>query len=276
MELQTASIPRLSVILHARPQIADLVGMALPTIGTISRKAETERAVASVLRELNGVFDPIGTELIVVDAESPEGIADHLKAVFSEECSRRRLQIVTCPASFDAARLRNLAAQKAQGAWLSFLSPGECFQSGRLTRLDPLLKGYHLILGLNAPSVPARADWISSFLSNQIPPTQLVPGAALIHRSLFEEVGGYLEGRYALLIDYDLWLRALLRLRETGRLERFLLVPTQGIEPSTREARQPWIREGQEVLTVLSTLPKIPLRFWPTALKRAASYLLNR
>jgi hypothetical protein len=275
MENQNAAIPRLSVILHPRPSPGDSLGVVLPPRGGLSRKAEVERTVASVLRELNGLFDPIGTELIFVEAESPERIGDHLRAVFGEACSQGKLQILSTGATWDAARLRNEGASKARGAWLCFLQPGEQFEVGRLTRIEPWLKGADLVIGLAHGDSRLRADWLQAFLSNQVAPTALVPGAALIQRTLFEELGGFREGRYGLFIDYDLWLRALVHLRERAQLHRFQLVPADGILRS-EHLPQPLIREGQEVLTVLSVLPSLPKRYWPTALRRVARFLFNR
>ena len=81
MELpQKYLVPRLSVILCVRPSLTDLAGVSLPPMGSpLTRKAELERSAASVLQELNDARDPVGAELIVIDAESPEGIADHLR-----------------------------------------------------------------------------------------------------------------------------------------------------------------------------------------------------
>lgn len=274
--MSSTVVPRLSVVLCVRPSIADLAGVALPPAGYLTRKAEVERSASSILKELNAVMDPVGAELVIVDPESPEGIADHLRAIFSDEIVRGKLQVATCPATFDLGRMRNFGAQKAQGAWLNFLQPGDCWQPGRLNHLEPLLSGADLILGFDGSVVPMRADWIRTFISGDVPPEKFVPGAALVRRTLFEQAGGFLEGRYLQLIDHDLWVRALLELRAQRALDRLLIVPCTDLERGQVITPPAWMRDGQHALTLVGGMNKLPLRLWPAAIRRVVSVLLNR
>lgn len=269
-------VPRLSIILCVRPSIADLAGVQFPPVGPLTRKAEVERSVASVLKELNSVMDPVGAELVVVDAESPEDVAGHLRAVFAEEIMRGKLQVATCPPTVDQGRMRNVGAQKAQGTWLTFLEPGDCYLPGRLNHLQLRLQGADLILGYDGTEVPPRADWIRTLISGELPPERFIPGAAVVKRTLFEKVGGYLEGRLGQLIDHELWVRVLLELRSQHALDRLLVVPSADIERGSKPPKPIWLREGQHALTLVGGLPKLPLSLWPAALRRVVGFLLNR
>ncbi len=273
----SAILPRLSVVLCVRPSIADLAGVALPPTGFVSRKAEVERSASTVLREINGVMDPVGAELVIVDPESPEDIAGHLKSIFADEIIRGKLQVVTCPATFDIARMKNFGAQKAQGAWLSFLQPGDTWLPGRLNSLERQLSGADLILGYTGPEVPLRADWIRTLISGDVPPDRFVTGAALIRRTLFEKIDGYLEGRYLQLIDHDLWVRALLEMRDQKLgTDRLLITPCTDVEKAQQIDPPAWIKDGQHALTLVGGMNKLPLRLWPAAIRRVVSILLNR
>mgnify|MGYP001613740325 FL=1 len=189
---------------------------------------------------------------------------------------RGKLQIVECPPTIDLGRMRNRGVEKAQGTWLTFLAPGDCFKPGRLSQLESHLRGADLILGYDGTEVPLRGDWIRSLISGEIPPDRFVAGAAVIKRALFEKVGGFLEGRLGQLIDHDLWVRALLELRDQKTSDRLLIMPNPEVLRGNAATKPLWLRDGQHALTLVGGLSKLPWRLWPTALKRVAGFLLNR
>lgn len=247
---------RLSVIVSA------------PSMPTLNRRALAERAVQSVLDQA----DPIGTEVVYVDDGSRELIGEHLESVFGEVRSSGKLTIVRDGRIVDAGKLRNIGIQHAQGAALAFLSTDDYWRPGRLAALEPWLSRHDLILSVERP-VPESSDWVQTLLEDNY----VARSSGVIRRSLLEEVGGFPE-RMAGLEEYEFWIRCLVKLSESERRERFVLLHNEHIvsEPSPLAATPvagmlDRVQRVREMLTLVHVAPRLPRRYWLGVAKQIGS-----
>ncbi len=217
------------------------VSCALPTVAVIiptrDRAALVERAVASVTAQTR-----TPDELVVVDDGSTDGTAERLRAKFPRRGTNGRgprgtkgagpdLEILrTDGLGVSAARNRGIRATTSE--WLSFLDSDDEWLPDKLEAQ---------LTALAAEYAPPQADernsgeyllchcdeiWIRDgrrvnprrrhakrggrIFRHCLPLCVISPSAAIVHRSLFEQVGLFDEGLPA-CEDYDLWLRVCAR-----------------------------------------------------------------
>jgi glycosyltransferase involved in cell wall biosynthesis len=247
--------------------------------GSLSNKARVERAIESVLNQL----DPIGTELIVVDEGLPDGTTEAIEEIFSLALSTGKLKIARMEKDRgDRGAARNFGAEHASGVYLTFLDPEDRWLPGRLERLAPWLSRHDFIL--SAPESPTEGsdpsgidtDWLRAFVSHN----WAMPSSTVIHRSLFNAVGGFASGyqKFPLpskipgQLDYEFWLKALLELNHANRRERFALLGRGRLDLEIDEQKtKPQGFAGKlvqlrEAVTLIHLARKLPWRSWPEIL----------
>lgn len=175
-------------------------------IPTYNRAAWVREAAASVLAQTYRDF-----ELLVVDDGSadatPEGLARLAGPVKVLRRAKQR----------GVSAARNLGVVAAQGEWLAFLDSDDLWLPEKLARQMAYLAAHPDLLICQTEEL-----WIRNGIRVNPPGTHRKPGgdiflpslkrclvspsAVMLHRRLFEEVGGFDETLPA-AEDYDLWLR---------------------------------------------------------------------
>lgn len=290
MDLPIQPAHRFSVILgipSSLPEaLAKQAGVPVPPVlnsDGLPRKALVERCVAAVLREINSMMDPIGTELIVMEGGE---FGDSLRSIFGDEISRGKLVVVTATSGkFDIGSLWNQGALKARGAWLSFIRESDEWRSGHITELSAHLKAAHVVLGTNPlrlPSDPLHvpvhplSDPLLALLNGTARLGNWSFAAGAIRQELFEEQRGFHLGRTFLLPEWAFILKTIVSLKKRGQLDllHFYECNTirNGILPSGVSNT---IQELREIASVLFSLGELPIRFWPLFFRRAGRFLMN-
>lgn len=174
-------------------------------IPTFNRRALLGRALDSVL----GQSTP-AAEVIVVDDGSDDGTAAYVRARYPQ------VQYFWQPrAGVSAARNRGIAAARSE--WIALLDSDDSWQLDKLAR--------QIALAWSAPRcrlVHCDENWLRDgeplaqrswhqkrggwIFEDCLPRCVISPSAALMHRSLFDDHGGFDESLPA-CEDYDLWLR---------------------------------------------------------------------
>ncbi len=261
--------PRFSIILPVRNQ-----------------RKWAEKAVDSILR----MSDPIGLEVVLVDDASHDGTSDHLHAVFGEWIATGRLSLIKRDRPCgDWGILWNEGAQSAQGSTLAFARPTVLWGPLRLTRITSALSKTDIIASHRSSSLsePAETsldvDWIRVLLQENY----LAPGSLVLRRSLFDECGGFTEGYGGVLLpkrppgaeEYELLLKALLRLSKQNRMNRFTLLAHQKDDlqdigsdleypfPKMKEVLKS-AEELKERVSLVTLTPKLPPKYWKTLAAR--------
>src|SRR3989338_1014006 len=111
-------------------------------IPVVGRGNPPINAVRSILEQA----DPIGTEVLVIDASVRGNLGDVLSIEFSKGFGSHKFQVIRLPKASSPGTLRNAGAAKAQGTFLSFLEPKDWWNPGFLAWLEPLLSKHDLIL----------------------------------------------------------------------------------------------------------------------------------
>lgn len=233
---------------------------------TYNRRDLLTRAVRSVFEQKGSV----PTEMVITDDGSTDGTKAHLEATFPAEIKSGRLRIFEYENCGDAGKGRNRGALHARGEYLAFLDSDDWWKSERLLAIEPLLGKKDLILeGTKAPR--GWSDPLRLFLGTNWATTS----SAVITRQLFKEIGGFPEGYYKTpwykklpgWEDYETWLRALLYLRSSEKLDRFELMTDHLVLYDPQPAglgdvriRRQMFREG---MTLLRVFLQIPLSYWP-------------
>ncbi len=236
-------------------------------IPTRDRVEMTERAVRSVLAQTR---QP--EELIVVDDGSVDGTGEHLRRTFPEITLRRL-------GGLGVSAARNHAIRSAQSDWLAFLDSDDEWLPEKLevqrAALDkePEFRLCHCdeIWIRNGRRVNPRRRHRKAggrLFRHCLPLCAISPSAAMIHRSVFDEVGLFDETLPA-CEDYDLWLRICSRwpvlyvdrplllkygghadqLSRTEALDRYRIraltkiIASETLEPEDREAATATLRE---------------------------------
>jgi glycosyltransferase involved in cell wall biosynthesis len=174
-------------------------------IPTHNRARLLERALQSVLAQAKPA-----QEIIVVDDGSDDGTAEIVRARFPQiHCIWQHTQGV--------GNARNRGIEAAGEDWLAFLDSDDEWLPRKLTSQEELLAAnpqYKIChtdeiwirngTRVNAMKKHAKAG---GFIFERCLPLCVVsPSSALIHRSVFDEVGLFNEDLPA-CEDYDLWLR---------------------------------------------------------------------
>ena len=195
-------------------------------IPTYNRAPLVKEAVASVLAQTWRDF-----EVLVVDDASRDGTAEALAAFGS------RIRLLRSPSRLGVAAARNLGISAARGQWLAFLDSDDLWRPEKLARQMAYLAGLpELVLcqteetwerqGLKV-NQPRSHRKIGGWIFFQSLERCLVsPSAVILHRTVFQEHGGFDEGLPA-AEDYDLWLRLSWRY-QIGLLPEALVIKRGG------------------------------------------------
>jgi glycosyltransferase involved in cell wall biosynthesis len=204
-------------------------------IPTYNRLVLLQRAVESVRKQS---LRP--AEIIVVDNSSDDGTQAWLE---------QQSDIVACfhDSNQGVSAGRNSGIKRAQGDWLAFLDSDDEWVANKLERqvaclkADPSLRVCHTGESWirNGKSIPVsitlinRAGWI---YHECLPLCVISPSSVMMHREVFERIGGFDESLPA-CEDYDLWLR-LCALYPVGFIDEALVIKYGGHDDQL--SRQYW------------------------------------
>jgi CTP:molybdopterin cytidylyltransferase MocA len=151
-------------------------------LSTYNRAAQVGRAVDSVLSQSG-----VDLELVVVD----DGSTDDTPAVLAAVADARMRCVSQRNQGLSASR--NAGARQARGDWLLFLDDDDRLCEGALERLLTARTGPFCRVVVGGMRF---VDGHGQMLEERSPASlrHVLAGSFLISRSLFEEVGGYLEG----------------------------------------------------------------------------------
>jgi len=174
-------------------------------VPTFNRVHTLPRAIDSVLRQTRPA-----DEIIVVDDGSEDGTAELLHRHYPQI---RNLQ----QNNQGVSAARNRGIRQANGEWIALLDSDDAWLPGKLEaqlralEAEPAARLCHTeeVWIRNGKRVNQKdrhaksGGWI---FRNCLPLCVISPSAALLHRSLLDEIGEFDEGLPA-CEDYDLWLR---------------------------------------------------------------------
>ena len=174
-------------------------------VPTFNRVHTLPRAIDSVLRQTRPA-----DEIIVVDDGSEDGTAELLHRHYPQI---RNLQ----QNNQGVSAARNRGIRQAKGEWIALLDSDDAWLPGKLEaqlralEAEPAARLCHTeeVWIRNGKRVNQKdrhaksGGWI---FRNCLPLCVISPSAALLHRSLLDEIGEFDEGLPA-CEDYDLWLR---------------------------------------------------------------------
>lgn len=175
-------------------------------IPTYNRASLVVEAVASVLAQTYRDF-----EVIVVDDASRDDTLERLDQFFPQ------IILVRNKIRRGVSGARNLGVRVARGEWLAFLDSDDLWLPEKLARQMAYLAGHPSMQICQTEEI-----WIRNGVRVNPPQTHrklagdiflpslkrclVSPSAVILHRRLFEEMGGFDESLPA-AEDYDLWLR---------------------------------------------------------------------
>ena len=178
-------------------------------IPTYDRREVLPRALDSVLAQTSTPW-----ELLVVD----DGSADGTSSMLAERYPG--VEVLEQP-NRGVSAARNLGIAKARGEWIALLDSDDVWLPTKLERqlaaLDaaPAHRLCHteeiwIRNGRRVNQMKKHAKSGGHIYQKCLPLCCISPSSVLIHRSLFEDVGGFDESLPA-CEDYDLWLRVTAR-----------------------------------------------------------------
>lgn len=231
-----------------------LVSVIIPTY---NRAAWVKEAAASVLAQTFRDY-----ELIVVDDGStdatlealiPLGLGGPLKVLRSKQRQ-------------GVSAARNLGAAAAQGGWLAFLDSDDLWLPDKLARQVEYLRAHPELSICQTEEI-----WIRNGVRVNPPKTHrkrggdiflpslercmVSPSAVMLHRRLFEALGGFDE-TFPAAEDYDLWLR--IAWREPVGLVPEPLVIKRGGHPDQLSRQRALDRFRIRTLVKLLQEPALP------------------
>lgn len=179
-------------------------------IPTHNRAGLTERAVRSVLAQTRPA-----DEIVVVDDGSTDGTPERLRAALPRAALPEVVVLRIEHQGVSAARNRGIA--HATSEWLAFLDSDDEWLPEKLEAQLAALAAApeHLVChsdeiwirGGRRVNPRRRHRKHGGFIFRQcLPLCAVSPSAAVVHRSVFERIGGFDEDLPA-CEDYDLWLR---------------------------------------------------------------------
>ena len=174
-------------------------------VPTYNRAVSLRRALISVLEQTLAPF-----EIIVVDDGSSDASANMIQHTFPDV-----RYVYQRHAGVSAARNRGVRA--AQADWIAFLDSDDAWEPTKLERQAEALRthpGHRLVhcdetWFRNGQRLPQKTKhrkhggWI---FERCLPLCAISPSAAVLRRSLFDDVG-YFDESLPACEDYDLWLR---------------------------------------------------------------------
>jgi GT2 family glycosyltransferase len=197
-----------------------LISVIMPCLNAAPYVAQ---AVASALEQSYG-----NVELIVIDDGSNDGSDALLGELEASYPGRLRRLYTSHLGPYPA---RNAGLRQARGDFIAFLDADDWWQPDTLDKLHAALDEHGADLSYcgwqnvgegiqSAPHVPPAyeaEDTVAHFIRTCPWPIH----AALVRRSLVEQLGGFSERRFASM-DYDFWLRALSLTRKLVRVPEVL------------------------------------------------------
>ena len=183
----------------------ELVSVIIPTR---NRAALVEEAIDSVMAQRDCVL-----EVIVVDDGSTD---DTVACLAARRHQWDRLRWIAQPPRGVAAA-RNAGVRAAAGSWLAFLDSDDLWRPGKLAAQRALHRAAPDLLISQTNELWLRNGCRVNPCSYHRKPSGDIflpslarclvsPSAVLMHRSVFESVGGFDES-LPVCEDYDLWLR---------------------------------------------------------------------
>ena len=175
-------------------------------IPTYNRAALVRRAAASALAQTYGAY-----EVVVVDDGSTDATLEALGPFLS------RIKFLRAPENRGVSATRNLGITAARGEWLAFLDSDDLWLPDKLARQMAYLAAHPETLWCQTeeiwvrrgvrvnPPRSCRKEGGRIFLRS-LERCLVSPSAAILHRRLLEEHGGFDE-TLPVAEDYDLWLR---------------------------------------------------------------------
>jgi glycosyltransferase involved in cell wall biosynthesis len=175
-------------------------------IPTYKRRLQVCRAIESVLQQTR-----VPDEVIVVDDGSGDGTAGWLITHYPQ------VRLVARPTCQGVSAARNRGIAEATGEWLAFLDSDDEWLPGKMARqLAALARepAYRLVHsdeiwirnGRRVNPMKKHRKTGGDIFQHCLPLCAISPSAVMIHRSVFDAVGGFDESLPA-CEDYDLWLR---------------------------------------------------------------------
>ena len=174
-------------------------------VPTYNRAVSLRRALISVLDQTLAPF-----EIIVVDDGSSDASANLVQHAFPDV-----RYVYQRHAGVSAARNRGVRA--AQADWIAFLDSDDEWESAKLERQTEALRthpGHRLVHcdetwlrnGQRLPQKTKHRKHGGWIFERCLPLCAISPSAAVLGRSLFDDVG-YFDESLPACEDYDLWLR---------------------------------------------------------------------
>ncbi len=236
-------------------------------IPTYNRAAWVTEAAASVLAQTYRDF-----ELVVVDDGSTDGTLAALAALGGE------VRVIRREARQGVSAARNLGTAAATGDWLAFLDSDDLWLPAKLARQVEYLKAHPDLVICQTEEI-----WIRNGVRVNPPETcrkvggdiflpslgrcLVSPSAVMLHRRLFEEMGGFDETLPA-AEDYDLWLRVAWR-HPVGLVPEPLVIKRGG-HPDQLSRQWGLDRFRIRALMKLLQEPGLPLEYRQAALSTLA------
>ena len=227
-------------------------------IPTYNRAALVKEAVASVLAQTYRDF-----ELLVVDDGSTDGTLEALAAFGG------KIRVLASPDRGGVSAARNAGIAAAQGEWLAFLDSDDLWLPEKLARQMAFMEANSRLLLSQTEEI-----WVRRGVKVNPPRTHkkeggriflrslerclVSPSAAVLHRRLLDEHGGFDEDLPA-AEDYDLWLRLSWRY-DVGLLPEPLIIKRggHGDQLSGQWGQDRWrIMALQKILTE----PQLPVSY---------------
>jgi len=236
-------------------------------IPTYNRAAWVTEAAASVLAQTYRDF-----ELVVVDDGSTDGTLAALAALGGE------VRVIRREARQGVSAARNLGTAAATGDWLAFLDSDDLWLPAKLARQVEYLKAHPDLVICQTEEI-----WIRNGVRVNPPETcrkvggdiflpslgrcLVSPSAVMLHRRLFEEMGGFDETLPA-AEDYDRWLRVAGR-HPVGLVPEPLVIKRGG-HPD--QLSRQWGLDRFRIRTLMKLLqePSLPLEYRQAALSTLA------
>lgn len=195
-------------------------------IPTFNRREELIRAVESALNQTYRK-----TEVIVVDDGSDEKAGEILK-----DLNAVNLKIIYQTNKGPAAA-RNGGVEESKSEWLAFLDSDDFWLPDKLTKQVDFHRNNQNILisqtdeewirnGIKVNPKKYHLKQGGDIFAISLERCMISPSAVMIHRRLFEEMGGFDE-TLPVCEDYDLWLRITARYK-VGFIKETLVVKTGG------------------------------------------------